>query len=145
MPPRPILQVDDEETDAILLASVFADAGITNPLRVASDGQQAIDYLAGTGMYADRERYPLPCLVLLDLKLPVRSGAEVLEWMRSQPALRSIVVIVLSSSALPSDVRTAYALGANSFVEKPGQYSEAADLARALKAWWLDFNQYPFD
>lgn len=140
MPHRTILQVDDEESDAFLLRSVFAEAGILNPVRVATDGQQAIDYLAGEGDFADRQRYPLPALVLLDLKLPKRSGLEVLEWMRQQPALRHIVVIVFSSSALPADVRAAYQAGVNSFVEKPVEYEKAIELARALKTWWLELN-----
>jgi CheY-like chemotaxis protein len=138
-----ILQVDDEPSDAFLLQSVFSEAGIANPVQVAADGQQAIDYLAGIGAYSDRERFPLPCLVLLDLKLPKKSGLAVIEWIRAQPALRPIVVIVFSSSALPSDVRTAYALGANSFIEKPVAYENALAMARLLKGWWLDLNQFP--
>lgn len=142
MPHRTILQVDDEDSDAFLLQSVFADVGILEPVHVASDGQQAIDYLSGSGPYGDRERHPLPFLMLLDLKLPKRSGLEVLEWMRQQPHLRQIVVIVFSSSALPSDVRAAYSLGANSFVEKPVAYEKAMEMAKWLKGWWLDTNQF---
>lgn len=145
MPIRSILQVDDEDSDAFLLRSVFAEAGISNPVHVAPDGQHAIDYLAGRGPFSDRAKHPLPCLVLLDLKLPRKSGLEVLRWIREQPELRHLVVIVFSSSALPSDVRTAYTLGANSFVEKPVIYDQTIELARSLKAWWLDLNHFAPD
>lgn len=102
------------------------------------NGQQAIEYFAGAGTYADRRQHPLPLLVLLDLKLPVRSGLEVLEWIRAQPAFRVVVIIVFSASSHPRDIQRAYELGANCFVTKPQKYSELVELARHLKAWWLE-------
>ena len=139
---RPILQVDDEESDAFLLQTVFAEAAIDNPVHIARDGQEAIDYLEGNGIYADRTAHPLPCIVLLDIKLPKKSGLEVLEWIRGRPELRHVIVILLSSSALPSDVRRGYALGVNSFVEKPVDYERAVQMTHAFKRWWLEFNQF---
>ncbi len=137
-----ILQVDDDPNDAFLLQSVFAEARIKNPIHVVADGQAAIDYLAGTGPYADREKHPLPCLVLLDLKLPKKNGLEVLAWIRQQPKLRRLVVIVFSSSALPADVDRVCELGANSFLEKPSDYPESCEIAKLLKGWWLTRHRF---
>lgn len=140
---RDILQVDDEESDAFLLRTVFAEVGIVNPVHVATTAQQAMDFLASRrGSEPDRAGLPLPCLVLLDLKLPGKNGLDLLRWIREQPRLRHLVVIVMSSSALPSDVRTAYDLGANAFVEKPVSYDRTVEMARGLKTWWLEINQF---
>lgn len=139
---RCILQVEDEETDIFLLKRAFSKAGITSPVNAVTDGQMAIDYLSGTGPYADREKHPLPCLVLLDLKLPKRSGFEVLEWLRGQPAFHRVVVVVFSSSNQPSDIDRAYDLGANSFIQKPCDMEHTLELAQLLKGWWLGYNRF---
>ncbi len=138
-----ILQVEDEEADVYLLRLVFERAGITSPVQVVTDGQMAIDYLAGVGRFADRKNHPWPCLVLLDLKLPKVSGLEVLEWIAKQPALKKLVVVVFSSSALPGDVERAYALGANSYIQKPSDMKQTVEIAQLLKGWWLGYNHYP--
>lgn len=138
-----ILQVEDEEADIILVRYVFKLAGISNPLHLATNGQMAIDYLCGVGDFADRARHPLPCIILLDLKLPRITGLEVLAWLRQQPALKHIVVIVFSSSAEPRDVQRAYDLGANSFVQKPAGLEPTLEIVRRLKAWWLGCNCFP--
>jgi CheY-like chemotaxis protein len=137
-----VLQVEDEEADIFLLRHVFKQAGIVGQLRVVTDGQMAIDYLAGTGVYANREEYPLPCLVLLDLKLPRKSGLEVLEWIRQQPGLRSLVVVPFSASSLSADVTRAYELGANSYIQKPSDLQRTLEIAQLLKGWWLGYNQF---
>lgn len=138
-----ILVVEDERNDVFFLEYAFQTAGITNPLRVAEDGQQAIDYLAGAGKYANRIKYPLPCLILLDLKLPVKSGFDVLRWIQQQPALKAISVLVLSSSRERIDVNTAYQLGARSYLVKPHSINERLQLARAIKHYWLELNEFP--
>ena len=92
-----ILQVEDNEDDILLLRLAFKHAGITNPVQVVTTGQQALDYLAAKNTYADRTTHPKPGLVLLDLKLPDKPGLEVLEWIREQPALKELPVVVLSS------------------------------------------------
>ncbi len=138
-----ILQVEDEEADILLLQHVFKRAGITSPLQAVTDGQMAIDYLSGTGKFADRGHYPLPCLVLLDLKLPKVTGLDVLAWIRRHPQLGKLVVVLFSSSALPQDVERAYALGANSYIEKPSMPAQTLEIAQLLKGWWLGYNRYP--
>jgi len=137
-----ILQVEDEEADVFLLSVVFKRAGITNPVCVATDGQMAIDYLAGNGAFADREKHPLPCLVLLDINLPKLNGLEVLEWIRRQPSLKKMVVVIFSSSAMPGDIERAYELGASSYIEKPSGTDKALEIAQLLKGWWLGYNHF---
>jgi CheY-like chemotaxis protein len=142
---HPILHVEDREDDVYLLHYAFKRAGITHPVQVAVDGQAAIDYLSGAGPFADRERFPSPCLVLLDLKLPQKMGLEVLQWIRSQPALKTLIVIVLTSSIHEGDVRSAYELGANAFLVKPSDTDTLADICRAIKHFWLTYNTPPVE
>ena len=137
-----ILQVEDEANDVFLLQRAFRQAGIDNPVQVATDGEMAIDYMSGTGRFADRTRYPLPGLILLDLKLPRKTGREVLQWIRAQPGFRRIVVIAFTSAPYIGDVGLAYDLGANSFLIKPTDFTRYLEISRILKSWWLDYNQF---
>jgi CheY-like chemotaxis protein len=98
--------------------------------------------LSGVGAYADRAKHPLPCLVLLDLKMPRVSGLEVLEWIRQQPNLRRLIVVIFSSSAHPGDIERAYELGANSYIAKPSDMAQTQKIAQLLKGWWLGYNHY---
>jgi len=137
-----ILQVEDDPNDVFFFQKAMKKAGVTNPIQVASDGQEAIDYLSGTGKFADRETFPLPCLVLLDLKLPHVMGLDVLKWIRQQPgAIR--VVVLLSASGQESDIATAYRLGANGYLIKPSEMSKLQDMAKAIKDYWLTQNTPP--
>jgi len=131
-----ILLTEDDDGDVLLLRHAFDKAGVTNPLHVVSDGEQALAYLAGQGGYADRERHPLPSLVLLDIKLPGRSGLDVLAWMREQPTLRHIPVIVLTSSQQPGDISRAYDAGANAYHIKPVGFEGLLEFGEALRAYW---------
>ena len=140
---NPILLVEDDENDVFFLKYAFEQAEITNPIYVAADGHQAIQYLSGAGQYADRDRFPLPCLVLLDLKLPVCMGHDVLRWIQQQPVLPIQLVIVLTSSADPTDVESCYRLGARSFLVKPLSVDKRLEMARAIKLYWLEMNQFP--
>jgi CheY-like chemotaxis protein len=137
-----ILLVEDNEDDAFLMKRALKSAGIVNPLCVAEDGQQAMDYLSATGEFADRAAHPLPAIVFLDLKLPLKGGLDVLAWIRKQTDLENLVVVVLTSSSEPSDLKEAYRLGANSYVVKPPTAGQLLDLAKAFKWYWLEFNQF---
>ncbi len=140
-----ILHVEDREEDVFLLKYAFKRAQITNPVNVASDGQMAIDYLAGTGQFSDRRQFPLPCLVLLDLQLPHVIGLDVLAWIRKQPEWKRLVVIVLSSSIHDNDIIRAYELGVNGFLVKPSDANNLADMCTALKQYWLTHNRFAPD
>jgi len=134
---RPILYAEDEEDDVFFLKSAFAQAGIAHPLRVVADGQLAINYLSGLPPYTDRVQHPLPCLVLLDIKMPNQSGIEVLKWMRANPAFSSIPVIMLSSSNGDADIHRAYIQGANGYLVKPGKREELLSMVKAIRDYWL--------
>ncbi len=138
-----ILYVEDEETDIMLLRHVLAKAGIRNPLRTVKDGREAKDYLAGTPPFEDRRLHPLPGLVLLDLNLPYWSGFEVLEWMRQQPTLRRLPVVVFTSSYRPDDIVRAYDAGANAYLVKPNALTDLSSLVLALRDFWLIHNRPP--
>jgi CheY-like chemotaxis protein len=140
---RTILYVEDEENDVFFMQHAWKKAGISNPLKIVTDGEQALQYLAGEGKYANRDEYPLPSLVLLDLKLPKMDGLEVLQWIRTQPAIQTLAVIILSSSNRPEDLRAAYARGANSFLVKPSTPGGLAGVVASVKDYWSNSNGLP--
>ncbi|PWU17336.1 MAG: two-component system response regulator [Verrucomicrobia bacterium] len=129
-----ILHVEDDPNDVLLVRRAFEKAGIKTRIEVAEDGQKAINYLC------DFEKHAPPRILLLDIKLPGKDGFEVLEWLRHQPALRKLIVVFLTSSAIPGDITTAYDLGANSYCTKPVSPEELLDLAVNLKNWWFGPN-----
>jgi CheY-like chemotaxis protein len=141
--PFTILHVEDDSNDVLFVKRAFQKAGLDVALSNAGDGLEAEEYLAGRGAYADRAKHPLPCLVLLDLKLPKKSGLEVLEWLRGQPGLRVIPVIVLTSSQDKGDLRRAYELGANSYIVKPVENGTLVEMVKALGAYWMTYNRQP--
>jgi CheY-like chemotaxis protein len=116
--------------------------GVMNPIQVATDGQQAIDYVQGAGKFADRKKFPLPCLVLLDLKLPYVMGLEVLRRIRKQPG-RALTVVILTASAESTDIEAAYRLGANAFLTKPTEANKLREMVKAIKDFWLTHNTLP--
>jgi two-component system response regulator len=128
--------------DVFFLQHAMRKLGLANPIQVATDGQQAIDYLNGAGKFVDRETFPLPCLVLLDLKLPYVMGLDVLKWIRQQPG-PPLVVIVLTASAEQADIAAAYRLGANAFLTKPSESGRLEDMVKAIKDFWLTQNTWP--
>lgn len=127
-----VLLVEDNPDDALLMQTAWKSAGIPNRLPLVEDGEQALAYLNGTGSYADREKYPFPVAVFLDLKLPRIDGLDVLTAIRSNPQLRHLHVDVLSASARNADVEKALALGANSYLVKPSLVEELVEM---LSAW----------
>jgi DNA-binding response OmpR family regulator len=139
---QPILLVEDDENDVFFFQHAMTKAGIDYPLHVARDGQEAINYLAGVGKFARRDEFPLPSLILLDLKLPLVMGLDVLRWIRRQPRLVPIVII-LSSSQEESDIAAAYSLGSNAYLVKPLQTSELGAMVRAVSEFWLEQNTPP--
>jgi CheY-like chemotaxis protein len=132
----PILLAEDNEDDVFILRRALRQAEVKNPVQVAGDGQELADYLAGEGAFADRQKHPLPFLLLLDLKIPLQSGLEVLAWMRQQPNLQRIVVVVLTSSAEPRDLKTARELGARFYLVKPPKAETLSAIMAVLRAEW---------
>ncbi len=138
-----ILLIDDDDNDRLLIQRAFQKAGLKSVLRTVADGVEALDYLRGAGKYADRTRYPIPFLALLDLKMPGITGFEVLQWIRAQPNLRRLLVVVLTSSSLQSDVDRAYELGANSYLVKPVEFEAMVNLVRRFETYWTEINRVP--
>jgi len=138
-----ILLVEDDPNDVLLIQRAFQKAGFRNALKVVGDGEQTIDYLNGKGNYSQRDRYPLPFLMLLDLKMPGTDGFEVLQWVRSQPSLKRLLVVVLTSSNLQADVDRAYESGANSYLVKPVEFEQMANMIQRFEAYWTEVNRVP--
>lgn len=134
-----ILIAEDDEADVLLLRRAFKEADVRNPVHFAHDGLEAIDFLTEQRRTADDR---LPALVILDLKMPRRNGMEVLLWLRQQPVLRCLPVLIFSSSARVEDIERAYAFGANGFLVKPPSTVQRTEMARFIKDW-LRFNQAP--
>ena len=138
-----ILLAEDREDDILLIREAFKKGGISNPLHISRDGEEAIAYLEGSGKYANRREYPLPALLLLDLKMPGLDGFDVLKWIARQNTLRAMCVLVLTSSDAISDVNLAYELGANSFLVKPHDFEQFVTTCRIIKDYWLKKSRAP--
>ena len=138
-----VLVAEDQEEDVVLLRYAFQLAGVLNPIHVVRDGHECISYLEGDGKYGNRQEYPLPVLLLLDLKMPRLDGFEVLRWVRREPGLRRLPVVVLTTSEDIFDINRAYELGANSFLVKTLDIQTFADLAEQLGRYWLNLSRMP--
>jgi len=138
-----ILLAEDREDDIFLIRRAFQKAMIINPLFVVRDGEEAVAYLAGRGRYFNREEFPLPALLLLDLKMPKMDGFEVLKWLRQQSGFKSLRVVVLTSSQDIRDANVAYQLGANSFLVKPMDFENVVELSKVIQDYWLRRNKEP--
>lgn len=132
--PVTVLHVDDDPNDSTLFQVACAKAKVNFDLQNIDDGDEVIDYLSGTGKYADRTRYQLPGLVLLDLKMPRATGLDILKWIRSHSLLKHLPVIVLSGSELKEDMREAYDGGANSYMVKPPNFDSLVSLVKDIGA-----------
>jgi|SRR6266516_706262 len=137
-----LLLVEDSPDDVFLTQRALEKAEVPNPVQVVSDGQEAIAYLKGEGPFSDRAKYPLPIVVLLDLNMPRMNGFEVLEWLRSQPTLKRLVVIILTASSRAVDVDRAYNLGANFYLVKTSRFDQFVAMAKSLHGW-LRLNHFP--
>jgi CheY-like chemotaxis protein len=139
----PILLAEDEQNDVFLIKRAFQRVQLLNPVRVVSDGQEAINYLRGDGQYADRERFPMPTLVLLDLKMPRMGGFDVISWVRQQPGLKRLPLVVLTSSKDGPDINRAYELGANTYLVKPVEFDGLVEMMKTLNLYWLIMAERP--
>lgn len=133
---KPILQVEDSADDARLLELAFQKAGVTNQIITVQNGEEAICYLKGEGIYADRDKFPMPGVILLDLKLPGISGFEVLAWGKQQSYSKGILIVAISGHSEISQVNHAYSLGAHSFLTKPINEEDIVNLTKAFKPYW---------
>lgn len=140
---RTILLVEDEPTDAALITRAFEKARVKNPVIHLANGDEALRYLAGKGEYVDRVKHPLPAVILLDLKLPGATGMQILQWMRVQGEIRRIPVVVLTSDENPKTIDAAYDLGANSYLVKPGNPAEVAQMVHNIQQYWVKLNEPP--
>jgi CheY-like chemotaxis protein len=132
-----VLLVEDDLNDIFLVKRAFKMARIQNPLQVVTDGQEAINYLRGEGKYADREAFPLPKLIVMDIKMPRRSGFEVLEMVkRDSRPMRLIPIVIVSSSDNPADINRAYELGANAYMVKPVNFRAVERLFESITHYW---------
>lgn len=137
-----ILLVDDSDDDLSLMRSACRAANFQAALKMVNNGEQAVAYLRGDGEYADRSHFPMPTVVLLDLKMPMKDGFEVLRWVRAQPVLRRLSIIILTASARPEDIAQAFDLGANSYLVKPSAMSSLIAMMCCLRDW-LEYNHFP--
>ena len=135
---RPILLVEDNQMDLDLTLLAFQRRKLTNPIEVARDGQEALDWLA---RWENGE--PAPAVILLDLKLPIFTGLEVLEKIKTHKTFHTIPVVVLTSSREDRDIQAAYALGANSYIVKPVKFEKFLDVATQIDLYWCVFNEPP--
>jgi CheY-like chemotaxis protein len=140
-----ILLAEDDANDVVFVELALKKASIFNPVSVVTDGAQAIDYLRGDGPYANRHRYPMPKLALLDIKMPKQTGLEVLEWLRNNEneGLKRLPVIIMSSSNLQKDIDYAYELGVNAYLVKPNGFDELVGVLKKTTDFWRDTAAHP--
>lgn len=136
-----VLVVEDNKDDVLFIRRALRKAGIDSPVQVVGDGDSALDYIEARGAYTDRGQHPAPTLVLLDLKLPRRSGLEVLEALKSHATRGRMIIVVLTGSRESVDIERAYAAGANSYLVKPISPEAMSDLVQALGLYWLVKNE----
>ena len=138
-----ILVVEDDANDALLLERAFHKAETPVGVKVLRSVDDAIAYLQGQPPFDDRAAHPLPVLILQDIKLPLKSGFDFVSWLRAQPALKRLPVIMLTSSKAPNDINRAYEIGANSYLVKPVSFDSFLHMLKTLQLYWLVHNQQP--
>jgi CheY-like chemotaxis protein len=138
-----ILLVEDNPDDAQLITRAFERVGVENPVRRLRDGEEAMAYLAGIGSYADRVKNPIPAVILLDLNLPKFNGYQLMLWLRTQPEIKRIPVIVLTESNDTVSINRAYDAGANSYLVKPGDPADISRVVELVQSYWIGLNEKP--
>lgn len=141
--PFTILHVEDDPNDVLLVQRALRKTHPASAILSVSDGDRALAYLGGASDYSNREKFPLPQLVLLDLKMPRKSGFEVLAWIRDQPLLKRVLVVIFTSSKHDQDINNAYDLGANSYLVKPVGFDALVDTMQQICHYWGTLNQSP--
>ena len=141
--PFTILHVEDDPNDVLLVNRAIKKVNSSMVVRSVGDGDQALAYLSGANGYANREEHPVPHLILLDLKMPRKSGLEVLAWIRQQASLKRMVVIIFTSSKHDHDINRAYELGANSYLVKPVGFEALQETMKQVDQYWARINQAP--
>jgi CheY-like chemotaxis protein len=140
-----ILLIEDNRMDVELTLDAFSEARLLNSVHVVPNGEEALDYLFGRGKYTDRNSYPLPHLILLDLKMPGIDGFEVLRRIKATPILKRLPVIILTSSIDEGDRALSYDNGANSYLVKPVSFEGFMDIIRQIEGYWLSLNVGPLE
>lgn len=138
-----LLVVEDSEDDIFFIERIFRQLGARCELRFARDGVEAVEYLSGKGRFKDRGKFPVPTMILMDLKMPRMNGFEVLEWMQKQPEIKLIPTIVVTSSTLQEDVTRAYRLGANAVMNKPVDKDSLLQMLKTFHVYWTDYVEMP--
>lgn len=138
-----ILMADDDEDDRLLAYEAMTESRVLNQLMFVEDGVQLLDYLRGEGKYADREQYPVPGLILLDLNMPKKDGREALAEIKADKDLRRIPIVILTTSKAEEDMLKGYDLGAASYITKPVTFEALVDLMRALGKYWVEIVELP--
>lgn len=138
-----ILLVEDDSNDILIIKSAIHKIKFNVLLKIIENGEDAIAYLSGDGQYNDRTQFPIPNLILIDLKLPRKSGHEILEWLGNQKELKRIPKIVLSSSLRSIDINRAYDLGVNSYLAKPSSFDSWLNIIKNIQSYWVQLNEYP--
>jgi CheY-like chemotaxis protein len=139
---RTILLVDDSENDLLLMRAAFKRAGCNNQVLEVHNGEEAIAYLKGEARYSDRDKFPLPTVMLLDLNMPMKNGFDVLAWVRIEPGLKRLAIFILTASLRREDVEHAFDLGANSFLVKPSNLETLSAMMRCL-CEWIQISHFP--
>lgn len=138
-----ILMADDDEDDRLLTKEAMTESRVLNHLLFVEDGYELMCYLRGDGRYADRDAYPLPGLILLDLNMPKKDGREALGEIKADPVLRRIPVVILTTSKAEEDMLSGYDLGAASYITKPVTFAALVELMRTLGRYWVEFVELP--
>ena len=140
---RPILMVDDDADDRMLTEKALRKNRVINPIQFLTDGEELLDYLKRKGRFAEAAASPRPCFILLDLNMPKMDGRKALLFVKSDPELKKIPVVVLSTSSAEEDILRSYNLGANSFITKPVSYDGLVSMMESLKNYWLEIVELP--